>query len=342
MSRRIVTYNQLSDLPGFGYVFVSPLAPTQEQIDQITATLGISADQIVWAETVAGDGSTFTLRSGVSLTEGGRITLTSMGGTFIIQSGNSLTDGRIITLNDASVLEFILLVGTSETTGAIVALGLEGGTFAISSGVSVTEGGVLVLSEEVGGEPLLATDNFNRADGALGAGWDVVQGSFAIENNQAKSTAAVSTALRTDTFADDQFVQVKLTSNNLIQIRARASAIFPGKIESYAFQSLYNTYFDEELEEQIEERLLSGTETRVNRGSEEVYGTTYFSALSVPVTHIYMRLEAVGTSIVYKTSSDGTNWTTRHTATGTNITTGKPGLFGVLNATVDDFAAGDL
>jgi hypothetical protein len=133
-------------LPGMGYVFVGPIAPTQEQLDAITAALGIPEDAILWAEVDV----TLVLRpkAGNSLTVGSAVTLQFVNGTFTVKAGSSDTFGVIPTLSPSGDL-FAVETGVSDTVGGMIVLSLSDATFVVEVGVSDTVGSIIALAADV-------------------------------------------------------------------------------------------------------------------------------------------------------------------------------------------------
>jgi hypothetical protein len=129
-----------------GYVFVGPDAPTQEQLDAITAALGIPEDAILWAEVDV----TLALRpkAGSSLTVGSAVTLQFVNGTFTVKAGSSDTLGAIPTLTPEGDA-FLVGTGTSDTVGGVVALSLTDGSFVIKVGVSDNAGTIVTMEANV-------------------------------------------------------------------------------------------------------------------------------------------------------------------------------------------------
>jgi hypothetical protein len=129
-----------------GYVFVGPDAPTQEQLDAITAALGIPEDAILWAEVDV----TLALRpkAGSSLTVGSAVTLQFVSGLFTISTGSSDTLGAISAL-DPGGDSFTVETGVSDTIGGVVALALTDGAFVVKVGVSDTVGTNVTMVENM-------------------------------------------------------------------------------------------------------------------------------------------------------------------------------------------------
>jgi hypothetical protein len=147
-----------------GYVFVGPSAPTQDQLDTITAALGISEEAILWAEVAV----TLALgpKAGDSLTVGSVVVLQLAGGAFSIKTGVSDTLGRIPTLTGGGSV-FAPSPGVSDTVGGVVVLSMMGGTFVVGVGVSDTVGSTVSLEVEAALEYNFLSDTI----GSLPANW---------------------------------------------------------------------------------------------------------------------------------------------------------------------------
>ena len=171
--------------------------------------------------------------------------------------------------------------------------------------------------------PVTATDNFNRANGALGANWSTDRDPITIVSNQAKSsTSANSVAIRTaETFAANQYSQVVWQGglNNGGGPLVRHNGSNPG--------SYYLAFLN------------AGTEAlniySVTAGSYSSIGL----AGSVTIANgDVLRLEASGTTI--RALLNGVE---KLSVTNTDRATGRPG-FEIFNTTVaiDDWGGGEL
>lgn len=167
------------------------------------------------------------------------------------------------------------------------------------------------------------SDNFNRANGALGANWTTTAGTFAIVSNQATVTAVATNialaAYTGTTFANNQYAQVQWLGGGgwggALCIRCSNSAI-----TGYVLSGVSGTA-------SILYKFVAGTSTVLASGGPA------FTLNDV------IRLEAVGTAITaYK------NGTVILTATDSSITSGYPGIGGInfVGGILDGFYGGNL
>lgn len=168
-----------------------------------------------------------------------------------------------------------------------------------------------------------ASDNFNRANGALGANWTTTAGTFAISSNTALVTAvtgaAALTAYTGTTFASNQYAQATYLAGGswggAIGVRLSNSAATGYILYGIAGSSSAIA------------KVVAGTVTNIATGGPG------FSTSDI------LRLEVTGTSI---TASQ--NGAVILTATDSSIASGYPGL-GAIDFTggvMDNFKGGDL
>lgn len=218
--------------------------------------------------------------------------------------------------------------------------------------------------------PGMFTDNFNRPDSfSLGPYWmesELKPGSIRIGSHRSsdRNRCTIWSRERTDpqtpqaggwaipavmTPSTDHFVQFKYvervndagpsdTSRAGMMIRATGA---PTSGSCYAFIIGWDG-------NGTSARLMKFLNQDFITNNIAVTGVTLASGISVS-TNNYYRLEAEGTTIRLKHSTDGNNWTLVTSVTDTSLTSGRPGLVGIKrtgNGTmrgflvIDDFGAG--
>ena len=171
---------------------------------------------------------------------------------------------------------------------------------------------------------LPATDNFNRADGALGSNWTVALGGFLIASNAVRANNAgdESGALwNADTFANDQYSQATYTLGwgDDIGVAVRVS----GSGGSAKYYLLY----------------IEGSNGYFGKVFNGVYSEFAFLSGGFANNDV-IRIEAEGTTIRAKR-----NGTTVSSTTDTTITTGAAGLSAYNSggaARIDNWEGGNL
>ena len=173
-----------------------------------------------------------------------------------------------------------------------------------------------------------ASDNFNRANGSLGAGWtDMTVGGLAISNDavigtQAAGTPATSTRDRPS--ASDQFSQVQVTSTPI----GGGQWIGPAVRAQNGGQSLYvGIYYGNNGSPELELfKLLNGGWTQL--------GGAFASGNLAAGTQLAL-------SVTGSTLSFSENGVVEITATDTSLTGGAPGIMAYGTSTVGDWVGGN-
>ena len=188
----------------------------------------------------------------------------------------------------------------------------------------------LAVYESVGNT--IATDDFNRADGGLGANWSTAWwGSFAVASNAAQVTAAGNAAFaywNADTFDDDQWAEATFVpgsgqgDNAAVMVRASGSGSSPS--------GYYFTYDPDNWSGRYAlTKAVAGTFTDLG----EVTGVGFIASVD-------LRIEVVGTTI-----TGYSNGVEVLSATDSSLTSGAPGMVSSTGATpagtIDNFSAGD-
>lgn len=168
----------------------------------------------------------------------------------------------------------------------------------------------------------MVTDNFNRADGGLGANWttNALYGAPQIVSNQLSNDAGTKGAYYTGVaFANDHYAQAKLVAN-LVGVSVRV-------VNTGGESNFYN--FDAN----------SGSGAiRIFKYKNNVGATVLTSDTITVNANDVLYLEAVGSALTAKI-----NGSTVLTTSDSEFTTGSPGIFlGNTGADVlDDFEGGD-
>ena len=183
----------------------------------------------------------------------------------------------------------------------------------------------------VGGAGSVASDDFNRANGALGPNWlTSAEGSNpAISGNKVISTSGICGATwAANTFGNDQFAQIDGISSFLGDASTVSGLMLRSQL---AGATCYHA------------RLFA------NNGSPvfQIYKRTSPASLSqlrsrnvtapTPVSTDVLRFEAAGSTLTLKF-----NGATVITLTDTDISGGNPGIRINGNGSVDDFQCGDI
>ena len=172
-----------------------------------------------------------------------------------------------------------------------------------------------------------ASDDFNRADGGLGADWtDVSDGGLAITSQAVAGTAAagVSGDIRSaESYPSDQYSQIEVTSAPM----SGGEWIGPMVRAQSGGQSAYvGTYFWNDGSPVLMVFKRAG-------GGWTQLGTTYNSGLLPAGTQL--TLMATGSTISFQ--QDGV---TRITATDTSLTGGAPGIMAYGTGSADNWSGG--
>ena len=184
----------------------------------------------------------------------------------------------------------------------------------------------LALPHSASAAATLATDNFNRADGGLGAGWTAISdGAMSIASQQVIGTVGQNTGeIRTgETYASDQFSQISVTSTALSGGQWIAAAVRMQNSGQNAYAGLY--YWNFGSPELMLFLRTGGAWTQLNAVNT--------AALAAGTT---LKLQAVGSTISFLV-----NGAQRLSVTDTTLTGGAPGIMAYGNATADNWAGQD-
>ena len=169
-----------------------------------------------------------------------------------------------------------------------------------------------------------ASDNFNRADGALGANWTAISdGAMAISSQAVIGTAGATTGdiWTATTFASDQYSQIQVTSTPLSGGQWVAAAVRVQGSGQNAYAGLYYWNFGSP------ELMLF----KRSGGAWAQLGSTYSSGVLAAGTQL--EVSAVGSTISFLQ-----NGVQRISVTDSSFTGGAPGIMAYGNSTADNWA----
>ena len=173
-----------------------------------------------------------------------------------------------------------------------------------------------------------ASDNFNRANGSLGAGWtDMTVGGLAISNDAVIGTQAAGNSgdiYTGQAFGSDQFSQVQVTSTPI----GGGQWIGPAVRAQNGGQSLYvGIYYGNNGSPELELfKLLNGGWTQL--------GGAFASGNLAAGTQLAL-------SVTGSTLSFSENGVVEITATDTSLTGGAPGIMAYGTSTAGDWVGGN-
>ena len=174
-----------------------------------------------------------------------------------------------------------------------------------------------------------ASDNFNRANGALGASWTKISdGALTISGQAVAGTAAANYSgdlWTASTFGGNQFSQVTTTSTQLTGGQWIAVAVRANSTGQQAYVGLY--FWNNGSPDMRLYRRNGGTWTQL--------GSTYSSGPLAAGSQLQIR--AVGSTI-----SLMQNGTTRISVTDTTLTSGAPGIYAYGKGRADNWTGGDV
>jgi hypothetical protein len=183
----------------------------------------------------------------------------------------------------------------------------------------------LAVAHQRASAATVASDDFDRADGGLGAGWtDFGDGGLSISSQQIVGSSGLAGDIRTgESYASDQFSQIELTSTQL----SGGEWIGPAVRTQAGGQDTYlGLYFwnDGSPELRLYERV-AGTWTQL--------GASYPSGPLPAGTQL--RLVAIGSTISFLE-----NGTTRISVTDSSLSGGAPAIASYGPATADNWTGG--
>jgi hypothetical protein len=171
-----------------------------------------------------------------------------------------------------------------------------------------------------------ATDNFNRADGGLGANWTAISdGGMAIASQQVTGTAGAVTGdtWTASTFTSDQYSEVQVTSTQLTGTQWVGAAVRVQNGGQNAYVGIYSWNSGSPVLQLFKRS--AGTWTQL--------GSSYSSGPLAAGTKL--RLTVLGNSISFMV-----NGVQRIGLTDSSFTGGAPGIMAYGSATADNWAGG--
>jgi hypothetical protein len=261
--------------------------------------------------------------SAASFTVGG--TVSGLSGTVVLQDNGG--DNLSVTANGSFTFATPLASGTAYSvtvatnpTGQTCTVTGGSGTIASANVTSVA------VSCATSGSGTSASDDFNRANGGLGANWTAISdGAMSISSQQVIGTAGATTgATRTaETYPSDQYSQIQVTSTALSGGQWIAAAVRMQSSGQNAYAGLYYWNFGSP-ELMLFER--SG-------GAWTQLGGVYNSGALAAGTQL--KLVAAGSTISFLQ-----NGVQRLSVTDTSFTGGAPGIMAFGNSTADNWSGG--
>jgi hypothetical protein len=265
----------------------------------------------------------------VTYSVGGTLSGLASGGTVVLQ--DNVASDLTVTANGAFTF------GTKLTAGAAYNVTVKtnptGQTCTVASGTgtiasaNVTSAAVICTTPGGGGGTGgtgTATDNFNRANGALGANWTAMSdGALTIASQVVKGgNGAYSGDIRTaETYGADQSSQVEVTSTQLSGGQWIGPAVRASSGGSNLYLGIY--FWNGGSPDLMLFKRASGSFTQL--------GSSY--PVSALAAGTQLTLTAAGSTITF-----AQNGTARITATDTSLTSGAPGIMAYGTGTADNWA----
>ena len=270
---------------------------------------------------------TCTTNPPVTYSVGG--TVSGLTGTLVLQDNG----GDNLSVQANGSFAFATQLASGRAYAATVLTQPSGQTCAVSSGTgtvgSANITNIAVTCTTSGGSgTLTASDDFNRADGALGSNWtDMSDGGMTISSQVvAGGNSGLSGDTRTaETYTSDQYSQVQVTSTQL----TGGQWIGPAVRSQNSGQNLYlGIYFWNGGSPQLRLYLRSW-------GSWTQLGSSY--STSGLATGATLGLTATGSTISFLL-----NGSPVITVTDTSLTGGAPGIMAYGTARADNWVGGDI
>ena len=264
----------------------------------------------------------------VTYSVGGTLSGLASGATVVLQD-NAASD-LTLTANGAFTFGTKLAAGapyavTVKTNPAGQTCTVTGGTGTIAS-ANVTSVAVTCTTTGGGGGGTAGTssDNFNRANGALGANWTAMSdGALTIASQVVKGgSGAYSGDIRTaETYGADQSSQVEVTSTQLSGGQWIGPAVRASNGGSNLYLGIY--FWNGGSPDLMLFKRTSGSFTQL--------GATY--PVSALAAGTQLTLSVTGSTLTF-----AQNGTARITATDTSLTSGAPGIMAYGTGTADNWA----
>ena len=248
-------------------------------------------------------------------------TVSGLSGTVVLQDNG----GDNLSVSASGPFTFATALASGAAYSVTVNTNPSGQTCTVSAGsgtvasANVTSVAVSCAANAAG----TASDNFNRADGALGPNWTAISdGAMAISSQAVIGTAGVTTGdiWTAATFASDQYSQIQVTSTPLSGGQWVAAAVRVQAGGQNAYAGLYYWNFGSP------ELMLF----KRSGGAWAQLGSTYSSGVLAAGTQL--EVSAVGSTISFLQ-----NGVQRIAVTDSSFTGGAPGIMAYGNSTADNW-----
>jgi hypothetical protein len=253
-------------------------------------------------------------------------TVSGLSGTVVLQNNG----GDDLSVSSAGSFTFPAALGNGAAYSVTVKTSPSGQTCSVANGsgtVSSANVTSVAVTCATTSTATSGSDDFNRADGALGANWaSTSDGGLAISSQAAAGTSAsgVSGDIRTaENYASNQYSQVTLTSTQLTGTQWAGPAVRLSSNGQSGYLAIY--YWN------------SGSPNlqlyKRSNGSWTQLGSTYNSGALAAGTQL--KLEVVGTTLALLV-----NGTERIAAYDDSFTGGAPGILAQGTGKVDSWSGG--
>ena len=248
-------------------------------------------------------------------------TVSGLSGTVVLQDNG----GDNLSVTASGPFTFATSLASGAAYSVTVNTNPSGQTCTVSNGsgtvaaANVTGVAVSCAANAAG----TASDNFNRADGALGPNWTAISdGAMAISSQAVIGTAGATTGdiWTAATFASDQYSQIGVTSTPLSGGQWVAAAVRMQASGQNAYAGLYYWNFGSP------ELMLF----KRSGGAWAQLGSTYSSGVLAAGTQL--EVSAVGSTISFLQ-----NGVQRIAVTDSSFTGGAPGIMAYGNSTADNW-----
>ena len=272
-----------------------------------------------WAGAALGGGG------GTTFTVGG--TVSGLSGTVVLQDNG----GDDLSVSANGSFTFATALASGAAYSVTVKTNPSGQSCSVASGSgTIASANVTNVAVSCAATSATGSDNFNRADGSLGAGWAAISdGALVISSQVVAGTASagVSGDIRTaEAYTSDQYSQVEVTSTQLTggqwigpMVRAQNGGL-------NAYVGLYSWKNGSPVLQLFK---------RSGANSWTQLGSTYSSGPLAAGTQL--KVTAVGSTISFLL-----NGAVRITATDTSLSGGAPGIMSYGTGRVDNWAGAAL
>lgn len=248
------------------------------------------------------------------------------GGTAtLIGFANIATLGTVIGAVDT---QYAAVVGVEQGV-ALGSLAGHGDGNITLTGLAQSEVMGSVTGTVTGGGPTAVSDNFNRANGSLGANWTAItsmSGHSIAGTSYVYGTSSNGSYWSANAFANNQYSEATYATGDDITVAVRASP----SAQTYYYATAYNFFDDVDDWTYFEIYKVVG-------GSSTLLASSYIAGSRVSNNIYTVRLTASGTTLTMYTG-DATNdiretsWTQRHQITDSSIASGSAGFIASANA----------